>query len=221
MKANITQLGFGQVLEVELKEGESMFAEPGAFLAGQGEFTVESKMLGGIVSGALRSLAGGESPFLNEITAKADSTVVLGTSFPGEIVELNLDGGSFILGDGAYVAHIGEIDVNAEFGGLSSLFSGSGLFFLNVSGKGKVFVAGESGVQKVVLKEGDSIYVDNFSFVAVSGGASIEKVFLGKGLKSKLLSGEGVVFKINGPAEVYYRAASPKGLLETLRRYLK
>ncbi|RME79967.1 MAG: TIGR00266 family protein [Methanobacteriota archaeon] len=221
MEVKIRPFGYGQVLEVEMGEGDSIYAEPGAFMACDGEVELESKLRGGFISSILRKIGGKETMFISKITAKEGSTMLLTPPLPSEIAPIRLKGRAFILGDGAYLAHEGEVDVSAEPGFLTSLVAGSGLMFLYAKGKGTLYINGEGGLHRAIVKKGESLLLDNDHFVAVNADANVEKLFIGKGLKSKLFGGEGLVFRIRGPAEVYYRLNSPSNMASKIARKLR
>ncbi len=219
MEVKIKKTTIGHIIDVELKEGEKIYAEPGALISYTGEVDLKSGV-GDLIGGALRALGGGESLFINEITAKTKKAhLEIGTSFPSEIVEIDLNG-SMILGDGVYIAHTGEIEISAKFGGLSAFASGSGLMFLHAKGNGKLYIGAFESMFKKELKEGESFYVDNSCFVACDDGMQIEKKMMGKGLLSKVVGGEGIFFKITGPGTVYYSTESARDLAASLAKYL-
>ena len=206
-------------MEVSLQEGETFFSEPSAIMAYSGEVEIKSEVGGDLLSGALRALGGGESLFINKISANSPSTIEIVPPFPSEIVEIDLDG-ALIVGDGAYLCHYGEIELSTKFGGLTAFTSGSGLMFLYAKGKGKLYLSAFGNLFKKELKEGEVFYVDNSSFVACNDSMEIDKIFVGKNLLSKVVGGEGLFFKIKGPGEVYYRTDSPQGLAALIARYI-
>ncbi len=218
MKVKIKDMTMGQILVVEMKKGETFYTEPGAIISMEGEADIESKLSGGAITSVFRAVGGGESLFINTITAKTDVRLELGPSVASEILKLDIDGG-YILGDGAYLAHEGDIKISSKFGSLNSLFTGSGLFFLHAEGKGTLYLNGCGALLKKEVKDGEVFYLDNTSFVAVEDNVKLEKILVGKGVKSKLFSGEGVMFKITGPATVYYQTNNIISLL--LRRSSK
>ncbi len=220
MEVEIKKTTIGHLLVAKLNKGERINAEPGAIISSSGEVEIKSELAGGLASGALRMLGGGESAFINKITAVEDAIVELGTTLPSEIVEVDLDG-AMILGDGVYLAHAGDIDISAKFGGLSSLSAGAGLMFLHASGKGKLYLAGAESMFVKDLVDGETFYLDNSCFVGVDENANMERFIAGKGLVSKIAGGEGIMLKITGPAKVYYQTESPSSLARYLSRFIK
>lgn len=219
MDVKIKETTIGEILEVKMKAGEAFNVEPGAVISMQGEVEIISGIQGGLMKGALRAIGGGESAFISRLEAKSDAVVEIGSSMPSELIEIDLDG-ELLLGDGAYLAHTGNIEISAKFGGLTSILAGSGLMFLKASGKGKLYLCGGGAILKKEVKEGEVFYLDNTALLAIPSGTKIEKIIVGKGLVSKVFSGEGVMFKIYGPTKVIYQIQSPSLLAKALGRYL-
>ncbi len=219
MEIKIKKTDLGQYLEVDMKEGEKMYVEPGAIISMKGEVDIISKLSGGLVTSALRMFGGSESLFINEIVAKTDAVVELGPTIAGEILELDLDG-EMLLGDGVYLAHTGDITVSASFGGFNSLVAGSGLMFLTAKGKGKLYLSGGESIIKKEIKKGEVFYLDNTAFLCAPSHIKLEKKLVGKGITSKIFGGEGFMFKITGPVTMYYQTQSPSGLVRYLQKFL-
>ncbi len=221
MKVEILQLGVGKVLKATLEKNEHIFSEPGAFLGSKGDVEIDSSMRGGLIGGALRMVAGGESAWINKLIAKDSPTeIYLAPAMAADIKEIELKGEEYVLGDGAYLAHTGDIDVSAKFGGLSAMMAGYGLMFLKASGTGMLYVSGEGGIVEVELGNNEVAIVDNTNFLATNT-TNMEKIYLARGIKSALFGGEGVGFRIRGPAKVYIRTSSTAGLAEIIAKYLK
>ena len=70
MKVKIKDMTMGQILVVEMKKGETFYTEPGAIISMEGEADIESKLSGGAITSVFRAVGGGESLFINTITAK-------------------------------------------------------------------------------------------------------------------------------------------------------
>ena len=225
MDYEIKQTGLGDILEVSMNKGEYIFAEPGAFIASEGEMAVESKLYGGVGNALLRAVGGGESLFINKITAMQDnSKLVLAPPAIGSIAEIKMENNSFLLNDNAYIAHISkenEIQVSSKLGMFNALLSGAGFMFSKVSGTGTAFIWGYGGIVRKDLTEGEVLYLDNGNFLAISENAKIERKIIGKGIMSKMVSGEGVVFKITGPATVYYSISSLNVLVRIITKMLR
>ncbi len=212
MKYTIRQTAQGELLDVDMVKGDKIYGEGGSFIVGKGAFEITSES-GDLMSSLSRTFGGGESLFFTTITATGNAKVTLGSAYPTSLGKITLKNETYLLGDGVYLAHSGDIKVGAKFGGLSSFFAGSGLFFSKVEGTGDVFICGYGGITKVDVKEGEYILLDNGNFAAVHADAKLEKVKLGKSFLSSFLSTEGIGFKIYGPTTVYYRNSSPRNFI--------
>jgi len=220
MKFNVVKTTVGQILSVDMKKNEFLFAEPGALISVDGAFEIKSELSGGLGASAMRMLGGGESLFINRIIANENITIQLGSTLPGEFTSLNLENNGYILGDGVYVCHEGEVKISSKWGGLSSFSIGGGFMFLHVEGKGNVYVTGAEALFVKELKKNEVFYLDNSCFVACPDSVKFEKFLAGKNLLSKVVGGEGIMLKFVGPATIYYQSESPSGLASSISRYL-
>jgi uncharacterized protein (TIGR00266 family) len=122
----------GHIIPIELKEGEEIIAQGGAYLASTENIEINPEF-------KLKfSLFGGESLILQKITG--EGTVFL--SAYGSIIEYDLNEGEEILiSSGLFVASRGcKVDVTTVKGLKSIFFSGEGLFLTRVIGPGKVWI---------------------------------------------------------------------------------
>lgn len=155
----------------------------------------------GVFQTVTRSLFGGESIFFNTFTALEKSEVYLAPSLPGDIAYIPLNNDSYIVYDGAYLAHHGNVEISVKWRGLKGFIAGRQLVWLNFKGTGGVFI-NTFGAIKVVEVGNETIIIDNLHFVAMKESTeySIEKF---GSWKSFLFGGEGLVVKIHGPTKVY------------------
>ncbi len=221
MKFNIVNTTVGQIISVDMSKGEEINVEPGALVCVEGEFDMKSELSGGLGASAMRMLGGGENLFINRVSAKEDIVAKISSRLPGEFINLNLKDDGYILGDGVYICHEGNVKVSSKWGGLSAFTTGSGLMFLHVSGKGNVYVTGAEALMVKEVKKGETFYLDNSCFVACKDNIKFEKFLAGKNLLSKIAGGEGIMLKFKGPAKVYYQTESPSGLAGALFRFMK
>jgi uncharacterized protein (TIGR00266 family) len=221
MKFNKVKTTVGQILSVEMKKGEDFYAEPGAIVSINGDFEMKSGLSGGLGASAMRMLGGGENLFINHVKAKEDIEVQLASVMPGEFCDIELDGEGYILGDGVYSCHEGDVKISSKFGGLSAFTTGSGLMFLHVKGKGKVFVHGGEALFVKEVKQGETFYLDNGCFVGCKDDVKFDKFLAGNNILSKVVGREGIMLKFKGPCKVYYQTESPSGLAGSLFKFFK
>ena len=214
----IKKNGFDYIKAV-LNNGESVYAEPGAFFYSRGNYELNTKTFGGVLGGLKKMILGGESFFINEYTALEDN-VELGfsSSFPGEISHLELNNNEWTIRDGAYLMHVGDIDIDTKFFGLKGFFSGSGFFWLIAKGKGNLFLNTYGNIEVIELK-GESILVDNFHILAYENSLNVELKRLG-GWKSFFFGGEGLVFELSGYGKVVLQTRNLRGFIEKIIPYL-
>jgi len=219
MKVEIIKREGFDYIKATLNNGEIIYAEPGAFFYSKGNYELNTKTFGGILGGLKKALFGGESFFINEYVALEDN-VELGfsSSFPGEIAYLELNNNEWIIRDGAYLMHVGDIEIDTKFFGLKGLFSGGGFIWLTAKGKGNLFLNTYGNVEIVELK-GDSIIVDNFHILAYESTLNVELKKLGS-WKSFFLGGEGLVFELSGHGKVILQTRNLRGFIEKLIPYL-
>ena len=126
-------------LTVGMSADETLTAESGAMSRMSAEMDIKSRMMGGFLSALGRKLFGGESLFVGSYSAPQGGWVSLSPSLPGEVLHRKMDGGTYILSAGAFLACSPGVQLRTRFGGFRYLFSGKGGFFLEVGGSGDLF----------------------------------------------------------------------------------
>ncbi|GAB3684761.1 TIGR00266 family protein [Salinarchaeum chitinilyticum] len=189
----------------DLETGESIMAEPGAMVSHTDSVEIETGTArDGLLSSA-KSMLGGESAFVNEFTAEgASGTVTLSPPAPGDVEQFDLTGETLYAVDGAFLASDPSIDIDSEFGGLKSMLGGAGLTPLALKGSGMVLIEAFGALESVELEAGETYTIDNEHLVAWEGSVDFDARRVG-GLKSTLLSGEGIVLDFSGPGRVWYQ----------------
>ncbi|MFW5918371.1 MAG: TIGR00266 family protein [Haloferacaceae archaeon] len=203
-------------LIVQLEEGESILAEPGAMVGHSTTVAVETtSSRDGLLSSA-KSMLGGESPVANEFTAEGGpGQVTLAPPTPGDVMDHELDDETLYSTDGAFLAATPEVDIDVELGGLKSMLGGASLTPLALKGTGTVFIDAYGGLERLELEAGESYVLDNEHLVAWDDSVEFEVQRVG-GLKSTLLSGEGLVFEFTGPGTVWYQTRDLDGFVNVL-----
>ena len=200
------------VIECQLQRGERLKAESDAMVAMSATVDVEGKMEGGILKGIMRKVLAGESFFFQELVAsRGDGKVLLGHPYPGGIMDVDLDGsyGLVVQKDG-FLASTQDVQVDTKLQNLSQgLFSGEGLFVLNVTGRGKVFISSYGVIHPINLENGEEFIIDNGHLVAWPDYMhyTIEKA--SSGWISSFTSGEGLVCRFRGPGVVLIQTRNP------------
>ena len=136
----------------------------------------------------------GESMFQNIYTATADGEIAFASSFPGQILAVELGGGrSIIAQKKAFLASEGGVEMSVFFqkkvaGGF---FGGEGFIMEKFTGNGMVFLEIDGSIKEYTLASGEKKVMDTGHLVMMDDTCSLDVVSV-KGLKNKLLGGEGL-----------------------------
>ena len=201
--------------KIELASGEQLQAEAGAMVSMSAEITIETNMRGGLLGGLKRSVLGGESFFINTFTAQQSGEVTIAPGLPGDIEALELNGETVLVQSGSFLAATPDIEVDTSWGGRSGFFSGEGLFLLRCTGYGLLFLSSYGAIHLKELNIGEQYTVDTGHMVAFD---ETVKYSVGRsgGWKTTLLSGEGLVCKLEGPGRFYMQTRSQDAFLSWL-----
>ncbi|MHA1615689.1 MAG: TIGR00266 family protein [Candidatus Njordarchaeales archaeon] len=208
------------LLKTRLEPGEKIVAESGAMVVTKGDVKVKTGVYGGIVSGFLRKMFGGESFFMNEYTGGGSGGEIwLAPALPGDIVYIELQNSEVHVQDMAYLAHHGNIDIGVKFRGLKGLLAEGEVVWLKLKGTGGVWVSGYGGIDVINLNPGEEVIVDNFHAVAIDGNV---KWSIGKfgGWKTFFLGGEGIAIKAKGPGRIFVQTRIIPQFVKLLLKYL-
>jgi uncharacterized protein (TIGR00266 family) len=211
------------MLEVELAPGEVLQTEAGSLVSRSSNINMTTRMNAG--TGAsfmdklksfciaiLKKILGGESFFVNEFTPtdSKPAKVTIAPIMPGSIVHKHLDKTSITLQGGAYLASVGTLSIKVVFAGLKALFSGHGLFFLQISGTGDLFFNAYGGI---MTKDIDGTFMlDTGHLVAFDPSLSYRIAAAGN-LKSTFLSGEGLVMNFSGKGRLWFQSRNVGALV--------
>ncbi len=203
-------------LQVTLDRGESIVAEPGAMVGHSPTVSVETATSrDGLLSSA-KSMLGGESLFTNEFVAEGGpGEVTLAPSTPGDLMSTRLEDETLYTTDGAFIAATEGVDIDSEVGGLKSVLGEASLVPLALRGTGTAFIDAYGGLETLELAAGESYVLDNEHLIAWDDQIEYSTRRIG-GLKSTLLSGEGLVFEFTGPGTAWYQTRDVDSLVEVL-----
>jgi len=207
------------LLKVELEPGENVTAEPGAMVYMKGDIEIKTSS-GGILKGIMRSMLGGESFWLNTYRARSQAEIWFAPSLPGDIEALEINGKGLIIQDTSYLAHHGDISIGTAWRGFRGLLAEGELFWLKAEGHGLVWVTSYGGLEKLELKPGERVIVDNFHFVAMDDGMKWKVRKFG-GLKSFLFGGEGLVIEVEGPGRLVLQTRSLPPFIGLISKYIR
>ena len=190
---------------LKLGNGESVTAEAGSMIAMSGNVNIETstyqKGKGGVLKPLQRMIAG-ESFFLNHFTASADGDEVwVSPVLAGDLLAHELKGETLIVQSGSFLAAEKSIQMDLDWQGFKAIFSGESMFWLTVSGTGKIVLSAFGAIYPVAV---DGAYiVDTGHIVAFDETLNFTIKKAGKTLIGSLLGGEGLVTRFEGKGTVW------------------
>lgn len=197
---------------VKLTANERIRAEAGAMVSMSASVAIETKAEGGLFKSLGRALLGGESFFQNFFQAGPDGgEVTLAPELPGDILVVELKENRLMVQAGSYMASETGVDLNGKVS-MKAFMSAEGVSMLEASGQGKLLLSSYGAIFERSLKDGEKYIVDTTHLVAFDASINVMTRPAG-GLKSTLLSGEGLVIEMTGPGKVYIQTRSPKALI--------
>lgn len=201
---------------VQMDPNEEMRVEAGSMVSMSPGVAVETKMQGGLLKSLARSMLGGESFFVNIYRAPAEGgEIMLAPALPGDMTVPALANEMLMVQSGAFVACTAGVEVNASWGGAKTFFASEGLVMLRATGTGELIVGSYGAIHEMILGAGQSYTVDTGHLVAftVDMGFRVRRI---GGLRSTLLSGEGLVVDLTGPGRVLMQTRSADAFLSWL-----
>ncbi len=209
-------------LRARLAPGETVCAEAGSMVARSPKLSMTTRLNAGkgvgfgskvlaVLTAIMRRLLGREGLFVNEFSGPEGGEVILAPTLAGSIVRHVLDGRhSLLVQAGSYLASTGDVTAKLRWGGLRTLFGGEGLFLLECSGQGELFVNAYGGIVEI---EVDGQYIaDTGHVVAFESTLDFRVRGLG-GLKSLLFSGEGLVCEFRGRGRLFIQSRNVRALV--------
>lgn len=206
-------------VNVDLEPGESVIAESDAMSSMSGDLDMDARTNGGCLSALGKSLFGSESFFVSVFTNNTDGTrrVTLTQGTPGNIRQVELNGGSICLQPGAYIASTPGLHLGVKWAGLASWIGREGLFKLQVSGTGTLWYGAYGGL---VEKEVDGEYIVDTSHLVAYEPQMRLRVQLAGGIFSSFFGGEGLVTRVEGKGKIVIQSRSMDGLAKWLRPHV-
>lgn len=223
MDVEITKGPGAAAAKITLQPGETMTAEAGSMIAMSAHMqittTTHKKGSGGFFKAAKRMLAG-ESFFLNHYEAHhAPGDVFLAATLPGDMMVYDLEGENLIVQSGSFTAAEHDIDIDLGWQGFKSILSGESVFWLNMSGRGRVVLSSYGCIYPVDV-DGEYV-VDTGHIVAFNESLQFDIAKAGSSLIGSFLGGEGFVCKFRGRGRVWCQSHNPSSFGNTLGPMLK
>lgn len=192
---------------VALEAGEAVKAESGAMVSMSTTVDIQTKMQGGFLGALARKMLTSESFFQNTFTAtRGPGEVTFAPAITGDIRQRELAGAPLLLTSGCYLASAPTVEIQTKWSGMKSFFSREGLFLLRAEGTGTLLFCCYGALVEVdVPREG--YIVDTGHVVAFEPSLDYQVQKVG-GMKSLLLSGEGLVCRFSGQGRLWLQTRS-------------
>lgn len=222
MQTEITG-SFLPVLTCKLSKGEQLYTEVGGMSWMTQNIKMETNTNGGIMKGLGRALSG-ESIFMNTYTAEKDEEeIAFASSFPGQILEFNLQNGeSIICQKNAFMCAEKSVEMKMHFRKKlgAGFFGGEGFIMQKITGPGKAYLELDGNITKKELQAGETLKVDNGYVAAMTENVSLDITTV-KGVKNVLFGGEGLFLTtLTGPGTVWLQSMPIAKLAGTLTPYI-
>src|SRR6195256_4289097 len=132
-----------QALQINLRQGEEVYAEAGTMLYMGPGIELQAKMQGGLMKGLMRKFLAGESLFMSSFRCNAaKGNLALANPIAGKIFPVQLNNTTVLAERNAFLCAIGNIDLSVAFTKRfgAGLFGGEGFLLQKISGTGLVFL---------------------------------------------------------------------------------
>lgn len=212
-----------QTLEVNLRQGESIYTESGGMAWMRGNISMETNTRGGVMSGLGRALAG-ESLFMTTYTCQSpDGLIVFTPEVPGKVLDVSLaPGQSLICQKDSFMCAQDSVKLEMHFRKKlgAGLFGGEGFILQKITGPGMAFIEIPGEVREYELPENGVMRVDP-GHIAMFEPTITYDITLVKGLKNIFFSGEGLFLaSLKGPGKIWLQSLPLSNLAAKLARYL-
>jgi len=205
-----------------LQRGEQMKPEKGSMIWMDPCMTMETSGGGGLGKMFSKALSG-ESMFQNIYTAQADGIIAFGSSFPGQILPIEINQGQqFIAQKMAFLASEVGVDVAVHFSQKlgRGFFGGEGFIMQRLSGQGMVFLECDGSLVRYELAAGQQMIVDTGNVLGFTGGVNMEIERI-KGAKNVMFGGEGLFnTKLTGPGTIYLQTMPLAGVVDVIAAHM-
>lgn len=210
------------VVVCRLNSGESMITEKGSMVWMTPNMEMTTTGGGGIGKMFSKALTG-ESMFQNIYTARGEGMITFGSSFPGQILPLEVTPRkSFILQKSAFLASEAGVQlsmhINQKLG--AGFFGGEGFIMQKLTGNGIAFAEVDGELVEYTLAPGEQLVVDTGYVMGfeLSVSMNIQQV---KGLKNMVLGGEGLFNTVlTGPGKIWLQTMPISGVAAAIQPFL-
>lgn len=184
---------------------------------------MEMSTSGGGVGKMFSKAFSGENLFQNIYTANGKGLIAFGSSFPGKILPLEISAGKeFVLQKSAFLASEAGVELSIHFNKKlgAGFFGGEGFIMQKLSGNGTAFAEVDGELVAYELKEGQQIVVDTGNVLGFETSVKMDNSQV-KGLKNKLLGGEGFFNTVlTGPGKIWLQTMPLYNVAMAIKPYI-
>ncbi len=194
-----------QALQIQLHQGEEIYAEAGAMLYMGAGIDLQARMQGGLMKGLMRKFLAGESLFMSVFQCNGPKgDLALANPIAGKIFPVELKNTTLLAERNAFLCAMGNVDLSIaftkKFG--AGLFGGEGFILQKLSGQGIVFLHAGGNMLEFNLGPGESMRVDTGCIVSMADTVDYDIQFVG-GFRNALFGGEGLFYAtLTGPGHI-------------------
>lgn len=206
-----------------LQRGEQMQTERGSMVWMDPVMKMETTSGGGGLGKMFGRMMSGESIFKNIYTAQADGIIAFGSSFPGQILPIEIKPGQdFIAQKMAFLASEMGVDLKTHFhqklGG--GFFGGEGFIMQRLSGEGMAFLECDGSLMRYELAAGQSMIVDTGNVLGFTGSVDLQIQRI-QGVKNIAFGGEGLFNTVlTGPGTIYLQTMPLAGIVDVIAAHM-
>ena len=209
------------VVVCQLENRERMITEKGSMVWMTDNMEMETS--GGGLGKMFSKAFSGESMFQNIYTANGPGMIAFGSSFPGRILPLEVGPGQeYILQKSAFLASEAGVELSIHFNKKAGagFFGGEGFIMQKLSGRGIVFAEVDGELVEYTLGPGEKMVVDTGNVMGFESGVSID-IQQVKGLKNKLLGGEGFFNTVlTGPGKIWLQTMPISSVAASMQPFI-
>eukprot|EP00884_Botryococcus_braunii_P000952 jgi/Botrbrau1/10858/Bobra.0025s0036.1 len=221
-KYKIQFQGAFAAVEVAVTDQDGCKSDGGALLSLSSNVDFSVKMEGGVGVSICLACCTQQTAFFSHYKLIPGrglrGDILLAPAVPGEIMLLNLDGGTeWILAKGTFLACDSSVDIGIKVQSFAQgCCSGEGFFIMKASGRGRLILSSYGSIARYDLQAGEVRRIDNGYLVAWSANMQYKIGKAARKLSTSILSGEGFMTVFTGPGTVFVQTRSLKALADAL-----
>ena len=204
-----------------MSRGEKIVCESGGMSWMDDAFTMETS--GGGIGKMFGRMFSGETMFRNIYTANRDGDIAFSSSFPGQIIAVQVTPGNPVIAQKrAFLACDPGVETSVFFQKKlgAGVFGGEGFIMQKFEGNGIVLLEVDGSIKEYNLAAGQRVIMDTGHLVMMEGTCSmdIERI---KGAKNIVFGGEGLFNTVvSGPGKITIQTMPIEKTVQLLSRLM-